>query len=241
MNWVKLQDTKLVHRTWLHLNILTTKDQKEKLGSYVASQFLSLSFVFKCVLPIFMEIFLPFQKPEVFCQYSADILWESFFLVIYGRRCASRPTTPPSWSLSRTYIYSFTFYIKSQIFYDLLKNIFLPWFWAFFFFFFLFRATLMAYGGTQARGWIRATDASHSNTGSEPGLWPTPQPTQCWILNQLSEPRNRTCNFMVTSQIHFCCTTVGTPGLIIFIVTFPSLCYHSFMLIQDIATSIFNW
>ena len=44
-------------------------------------------------------------------------------------------------------------------------------------FFFLFRA----YGGSQARGWIRAVVArlchSHSNLGSEPPLWPTPQLT----------------------------------------------------------------
>ena len=37
----------------------------------------------------------------------------------------------------------------------------------------------MAYGSSQARGWIVATAAglphSHSNTGSEPYLWPTPQ------------------------------------------------------------------
>ena len=43
----------------------------------------------------------------------------------------------------------------------------------------LFRAALMAYVGSQDRGWIGAvaTDLhhSHSNPGSEPHLWPTPQ------------------------------------------------------------------
>ena len=43
----------------------------------------------------------------------------------------------------------------------------------------LFRATPMAYGGTQGRGWIRATAVglhhSHSNAGSELCLQPTPQ------------------------------------------------------------------
>ena len=52
---------------------------------------------------------------------------------------------------------------------------------SFYFYFLLFRATLMAYGGSQARGLIRATSASlhynHSNTGSEPHLQPTPQLT----------------------------------------------------------------
>ena len=48
-------------------------------------------------------------------------------------------------------------------------------------FFFLFRATLAAYGDSQARDRIRATATglrhSHSNTGSGPCLWPTPQLT----------------------------------------------------------------
>ena len=48
-----------------------------------------------------------------------------------------------------------------------------------FFFFFLFRATPVAYGGSQARGPIEAVAASlrhsHSNARSEPHLLPTPQ------------------------------------------------------------------
>ena len=31
------------------------------------------------------------------------------------------------------------------------------------------------------------------------------------ILNPLSEARDQTCNLMVPNQIHFCCTTMGTP------------------------------
>ena len=46
------------------------------------------------------------------------------------------------------------------------------------FFFCFFRATPIAYGSSQARGEIRTTAASlhhsHSRTGSEPHLWPTP-------------------------------------------------------------------
>ena len=49
------------------------------------------------------------------------------------------------------------------------------------FFFFLFRATIAAYGSSQARGPIGAVAAglrhSHSNVGSEPHLRPTPQLT----------------------------------------------------------------
>ena len=45
--------------------------------------------------------------------------------------------------------------------------------------FLLFRATSVAYGYSQARGWMRAVAAglhhSHSNTGSKPCLQPTPQ------------------------------------------------------------------
>ena len=46
-------------------------------------------------------------------------------------------------------------------------------------FLFLFRAAPVAYGGSQARGLIGATAASHShsNTRLEPCLWPTPQLT----------------------------------------------------------------
>ena len=47
------------------------------------------------------------------------------------------------------------------------------------FFFGLFRTTLVAYGGSQARVWIGAAASSlrqsHSNMGSKPHLWPTPQ------------------------------------------------------------------
>ena len=43
--------------------------------------------------------------------------------------------------------------------------------------FLLFRATPMAYGGSQAKGLIRAvaTGSSHTNTRSEQGLQPTTQ------------------------------------------------------------------
>ena len=50
-----------------------------------------------------------------------------------------------------------------------------------FFVFCLFRAAPMAYGGSQARGQIRAVATSlpqgHSNARSEPHLQPTPQLT----------------------------------------------------------------
>ena len=56
-----------------------------------------------------------------------------------------------------------------------------PFLFFFFFFFAFSRAAPVAYGGSQARGLIRAVAAglyhSHSNSGSEPCLRPTPQLT----------------------------------------------------------------
>ena len=46
---------------------------------------------------------------------------------------------------------------------------------------------------------------------------------QCWILNPLSEARYRAHNLMVPSQIHFCCTMMGTPVLRYFFLSIPSL------------------
>jgi len=69
------------------------------------------------------------------------------------------------------------------------------------FYFLLFRAALAAYGCSQARGPIKATVTSLHHSS-----W------QCQSLNPLSKARNRTCNLMVPSQIHFHCTTMGTPS-----------------------------
>ena len=52
------------------------------------------------------------------------------------------------------------------------ESIFLKFLSFFFFFFLLFWTTPVAYGGSQARGQIRATAAGHghSNKGSQPHL-----------------------------------------------------------------------
>ena len=73
------------------------------------------------------------------------------------------------------------------------------------FFFFLFRATPAAYGGSQARGGIRAVATSlhhrHSNSGSEPHLQNLHHSSQqYWILNPLSKARDGTRVLMDTSQ-----------------------------------------
>ena len=82
-------------------------------------------------------------------------------------------------------------------------------------FFGLFRPVSTAYGGSQARSWIGAVASglhhSHSNARSEPHLWPTPQPRQCWILNPMSVARDWTCVLMDASQIHFLWAMTGTP------------------------------
>ena len=78
----------------------------------------------------------------------------------------------------------------------------------------------MAYGGSQARGLIRVVASSlqhsHSNEGSEPCLWPTPQlmaasdPLPTEDLTRI-KARDLTQNLMVPSQIRFLYVTVGTP------------------------------
>ena len=66
---------------------------------------------------------------------------------------------------------------------------------SFFFFYFLFRATLAAYGGSQAKGRIRAAATglqhSHSNTGSEPHPRLQHSSRPCLILNPLREARDQ--------------------------------------------------
>ena len=61
----------------------------------------------------------------------------------------------------------------------------------------------MAYGSSQARGWIGAATAglchSHSNVGSKPHLRPTPQLAAMSDLNPLRETRDRTHTLMDTS------------------------------------------
>ena len=72
-------------------------------------------------------------------------------------------------------------------------------------FVFDFKATLAAYGSSQARGWIRTAAASpyHScrNIGSEPHLWPTLQFAAMQILNPLSEAKDWACSLRDTMLV----------------------------------------
>ena len=67
-----------------------------------------------------------------------------------------------------------------------------------------FRAAPMAYGSSQARGWVRDTAASLC----------MPQPQQHRIPNPLSKVRDRTHILMDTSRILFHCATIGTPSIL---------------------------
>ena len=88
------------------------------------------------------------------------------------------------------------------------------YYYYFILFYFGFRATLVAYGGSQARG----SNWSHS-------CQPKPQPPQRWILNPLSEARDPTSNLTVPGQIRFCCATMGTLLFAHFKMDFLSFCY----------------
>ena len=70
-----------------------------------------------------------------------------------------------------------------------------------------------AYGGSQARGWIRAIATDYTSAIATPhlSLQPTPQLAAMRILNPLSEARGQTCVLMDTSQICFYWTTMGLP------------------------------
>ena len=86
------------------------------------------------------------------------------------------------------------------------------------FLFFFFKAAPMAYGGSWAGVelmlQLQALLHSQNSTRSELHLRPTLQlMATLWILNTLSEARDQTHNLMVPSQVHFCCTTKGTPVL----------------------------
>jgi len=70
-------------------------------------------------------------------------------------------------------------------------------------FVFLFRAAGVAYGCSQAKGQIRAAAASHShsNMGSEPHLWHTPQlRATSWILNPLIEARDEPASSWILAR-----------------------------------------
>ena len=91
--------------------------------------------------------------------------------------------------------------------------LFIYLFICFYFYFLLFRATLVAYGGSQARGRVRATAFATATTTQDPSCVCNLHHSsrQCQILNPPSKARNLTRNLIVPSWICFHCTTTGTP------------------------------
>ena len=79
----------------------------------------------------------------------------------------------------------------------------------FYFIFLLFRATPGAYGGSQARGLIRARATAMQDPRCICDLHHSSWQRQ--IAHSLSEDRDQTCNLMVPSWSRFCCTIMGTP------------------------------
>ena len=73
--------------------------------------------------------------------------------------------------------------------------------WNAIFFFCLFRVAPAAYGGSQARGLIRAVAASLHHSHSHARSEPTPQLMAMLILNPLIKARDRTCILMDASQL----------------------------------------
>ena len=90
-------------------------------------------------------------------------------------------------------------------------------FWGFFFVFLPFsRAVPVVYGGSQARGRIRAVATrlhqSHSNADPSCVCNLHHSSQQCWILNPMNKARDQTFTFMDTSRVWYCWATTGTPG-----------------------------
>ena len=88
----------------------------------------------------------------------------------------------------------------------------------------------MAYRGSQARGPIRVLLPAYTTAKATPDLSHIcnlhHSSQQCWILNPLSEARNRTCNFMVPSRISFHCTKIGIPVIsLINSIPEPQFCF----------------
>ena len=79
----------------------------------------------------------------------------------------------------------------------------------------LFRAAYVAYGSSQARGWIGAPASglrhSHRNAGLSRVCGPHQSSRKCWILNPLSEAKDRTLIFVYSSRVCYHWATAGTP------------------------------
>ena len=93
--------------------------------------------------------------------------------------------------------------------------IYLLYLFLFFIFCVFLRAAHMAFGNSQASGWIRAVATglyhSHSYARSELHLWPTPQLIATLDSYLPSKARDWTCVLMDASQIRCHWAMTGTP------------------------------
>ena len=120
------------------------------------------------------------NKKEKFPHHLAEIITVSILFILDFSLLIYHSRFPPSFQITIKKIQT-TFFI----FHFVLGSLFHACTYRstsfFFLLFCLFRATLMAYGGSQARNGIRAAAAglhhSHSNVGSKTRLQPTPELT----------------------------------------------------------------
>ena len=157
-------------------------------------------------------------RPGINPSHRCSLLWILNPLCIQGRGLNLSPSAPEKPPIPLCHSgKSFVFIFNAQFFGIVLSvtilggligsGIFLFFFFFFFFFglFAISRTAPAACGGSQARGRIRAVATglhqSHSNTGSELLLQPTPQLAATPVLNPLSKARDQTCSLMVPSWI----------------------------------------
>ena len=128
------------------------------------------------------------------------------FIVKLNHSYGYRISNEKPWKLSVRISWLYRIYIDGWFFGF---GVFLP------FAFEGFRAAPVAYGSSQARGHIGAIATglhhSHSNTGFELHLRPTPQLRQRQILNPLSKARDQTHILMETRQVRYRWATTGMP------------------------------
>ena len=117
------------------------------------------------------------------------------------------------------FIFCFLILFFHFIYYNLNFNIYIYILLSTFIYLFsLFKAALVSYDTSQPRGQIGAAAAglhhSHNNSHArfKPHMWPTPQLTECQILNPLRRARDPTHILTDTSQaLHRCSTMATTP------------------------------
>ena len=162
--------------------------------------FLFLQVFFQTI--VFIYLFILYIYPGVGLLDHMIVL----FLVFWGASILFSTVTSPIYIPT---VYKFSLFSTSSPTFVICGLFF------FFFFLFLLRATLVAYGSSKARVWIRAMAPAYATetTTTDPScvydvhhsLW------QHQILNPLSEARDKTRNLMDSCWVCFHWATMGTP------------------------------